>query len=64
MCYTETQQNKRQLVFECSCFERQMAVRVRGRQLWLGALGRLAVGICPRPAREKGFSSNLLFTFN
>jgi hypothetical protein len=37
MCYTETQQNKRQLVFECSCYERQMAARVRGR--WLGLEG-------------------------
>jgi hypothetical protein len=28
------------------------------------ALGRPAAGLCPWPAREKGFPSNLLLTFN
>jgi hypothetical protein len=35
--------------------------------LWLGLAGtgeRPAAGLCPRPAREKGFPSNLLLIFN
>jgi hypothetical protein len=40
------------------------ALWIRGRRLGLGALGRPVAGISPRPAREKGFPSNLLLTFN
>ena len=36
------------------------AARARERRLGLGALGTPATGLCPRPAREKGFPSNLL----
>ena len=41
-------------------FTRWRAVRARERRLGLGALGTPAAGLCPRPAREKGFPSNLL----
>ena len=34
------------------------AARARERRLGLGALGTLAVGLRPRPARGKGFPSN------
>jgi len=36
------------------------AARARERRLGLGALGTPAAGLRPRPAREKGFPSNLL----
>ena len=36
------------------------AARARERWLGLGALGTRAAGLRPRPAREKGFPSNLL----
>jgi len=36
------------------------AARARERRLGLGALGMPAAGLRPRPAREKGFPSNLL----
>ena len=35
------------------------AARARERRLGLGALGTPAAGLRPRPAREKGFPSNL-----
>jgi hypothetical protein len=42
---------------------REMA-RVRGRWLGLGVLGMPAAVLFPQSAREKGFSSNLLLSFN
>ena len=39
---------------------RAAAARARERRLGLGALGTPATGLRPRPAREKGFPSNLL----
>jgi len=36
------------------------AARAREPRLGLGALGTPAAGLHPRPAREKGFLSNLL----
>ena len=37
------------------------AARARERRLGLGALGTPAAGLRPRPAKEKGFPSNILF---
>jgi len=39
---------------------REAAVRERERRLGFWALGTPAAGLCPRPAREKVLSSNLL----
>ena len=39
---------------------RAAAARARERRLGLGALGTPAAGLRPRPAKEKGFPSNLL----
>ena len=48
--------NSTRAIVAVGTVHRKAAERERG--VW--ALGTLVVGLCPRPAREKGFPSNLL----
>ena len=48
------------LQYRAGTVHEMAAARARERRLGLGAPGTPAAGLRPRPAREKGFSSNLL----
>ena len=48
------------LQYRAGTVHEMAGARARERRLGLGALGTPAAGLRPRPAREKGFPSNLL----